>query len=353
MPRTIMIMAGGTGGHVFPGLAVADCLRDKGWKIVWLGNRAGMEAALVAGRGYEMAWVNFAGLRGKGLAAQAMLPLRLLRASWQSARAMFTYRPDVVLGLGGYQSFPGGMVAALLRRPVVIHEQNRIAGLANKVLARVADRVLSGFPGALPKAIAVGNPVRREIAALPSPESRYAGRSGALRLLVMGGSLGARALNETVPAALAQLPVDRRPIVLHQAGRQHVEELAGAYRRSGVSAQVLAFIDDVAAAYRDADLAICRAGALTVAELAAAGIASVLVPYPHAVDDHQTANARYLADSGAAILLPQEALSAERIAALLAGLTRERLCTMAVAARSLARPDATEHVAGVCMELAT
>jgi len=348
-----MIMAGGTGGHIFPALAVAGRMRDAGWRIVWLGARSGMEATLVPPRGYNMAWINFSGLRGKGPMAILTLPFRLLVAFWQSARAIFAHRPDVVLGMGGYMSFPGGMMAALLGRPLVIHEQNSIPGLANKVLASVADRVLCAFPGALRNAALTGNPVRPEIAAIPAPEGRYRARSGPLRLLVVGGSLGAKVLNDTVPRALALLPRERRPWVTHQSGTQHLEALRQAYTSTGVETTTLAFIDDMAAAYADADLIVCRAGAITVAEIAAAGVASVLVPFPHAVDDHQTANARFLADAGAAILLPQRELSAERLAQLLGELDRERLCEMAKHARSLGRPDATGAVARACMELAT
>lgn len=346
-----MIMAGGTGGHVFPGLAVAERLRASGWNIVWLGNPTGMEARLVPSRGYTMAWVDFAGLRGKGPVALALLPLRLLRAFWQSARAIFAHRPDVVLGLGGYQSFPGGMMAVLFAKPLAIHEQNSVAGLANRVLAGVADRVLAGFPKAFRKAEVVGNPVRPEIAALPEPQRRYGARSGPLRVLVVGGSLGAKALNDAMPLTLARLP-EPRPRVIHQSGAAHAEALAANYREAGVEAQSLPFIEDMAAAYGDADVVVCRAGALTVAELAAAGVASVLVPFPHAVDDHQTHNARFLADAGAAVLLPQRELTPERLATLLQDLTREHCLEMAVRARALAKVDATEQVARICMELA-
>jgi UDP-N-acetylglucosamine--N-acetylmuramyl-(pentapeptide) pyrophosphoryl-undecaprenol N-acetylglucosamine transferase len=346
-----MIMAGGTGGHVFPGLAVAEHLRAAGWKIVWLGNPGGMEARLVPARGYTMAWVDFAGLRGKGPVAFALLPLRLLRAFWQSARAIFAHRPDVVLGLGGYQSFPGGMMAVLLAKPLAIHEQNSIAGLANRVLAGVADRVLAGFPKAFKKAEVVGNPVRAEIAALPEPHRRYGARSGPLRVLVVGGSLGAQALNDVLPFTLARLP-EPRPRVIHQSGAAHAEALAANYRAASVQAHSVAFIEDMAAAYGEADLVVCRAGALTVAELAAAGVASVLVPFPHAVDDHQTHNARFLSDAGAAVLLPQRELGPERLAGLLQELTRERCLDMAAKARGLSKPDATGRVAQICMELA-
>lgn len=352
MPRTVMIATGGTGGHVFPGLAVADALRAAGWRVVWLGSESGMEAELVAKRGYEMAAVKFSGVRGKGLLAFLLLPLKLLLAFWQSARAIVARRPDVVLGMGGYMSFPGGMMAALLGRPLVIHEQNSVAGLANRVLAGVADRVLCAFPGALRRATHTGNPVRPEIAAIAAPEARYAGRSGPLRILIVGGSLGAKALNEVVPRALALLPAAARPIVTHQSGAQHADALGQAYAAAGVQASTPSFIDDMAGAYSEADLAVCRAGATTVAELAAAGLPSILVPFPHAVDDHQTKNARFLSDAGAAVLAPQSALTPERLAALIAGFDRKRLLEMAARARSLGRPGATAAVAQTCMELA-
>jgi len=352
MQRTIMIMAGGTGGHVFPALAVAEYLTGKGWRVVWLGAKTGMEATLVPKHGYEMAWVRFSGLRGKGLLRALALPLNLLVAFWQSARAILARRPDVVLGMGGYISFPGGMMASLLRRPLAIHEQNSVAGLANKVLARLADRVLQAFPQALPGAQLCGNPVRREIAALAPPRARAAMRAGRLKLLVLGGSLGAKALNEAMPLALALLPEEVRPEVTHQAGAPHLEALRQGYAAADVRAEALGFIDDMARRYGDADVVICRAGALTVAELACAGVASILVPFPYAVDDHQTANAKYLSACGAAILLPQAELSAERLADLLRGFTRERLLEMAEKARALGKPDATEAVARVCMELA-
>jgi len=352
MARTIMIMAGGTGGHVFPALAVAGYLKQQGWRVVWLGAKRGMEATLVPKHGYEVAWVRFSGLRGKGLMRAALLPFNLLVAFWQSARAIFAQRPDVVLGMGGYISFPGGMMASLLHRPLVIHEQNSVAGLANKVLARLADKILEGFPGSLPGAQFSGNPVRKDIAALGAPGARYAVRSGRLRLLVIGGSLGAQILNETVPQALALLPQGERPEVTHQAGEKNIAALRAGYAGAGVRAELVAFIDDMAARYADADVVLCRAGALTVAELACAGVASILVPLPHAVDDHQTGNAKFLSKRGAAILLPQAELSADTLADLLCGLTRERLLEMAEKARSLGKPDATEVVARACMELA-
>lgn len=347
-----MIMAGGTGGHVFPALAVAEYLSARGWRIVWLGAKTGMEATLVPEHGYEMSWVRFSGLRGKGLLRALALPVNLLLAFWQSARAILSRRPDVVLGMGGYISFPGGMMASLLWRPLAIHEQNSVAGLANKVLARVADRVLQAFPQTLPGAQLSGNPVRREIAALAEPRERYAARTGRLKLLVLGGSQGAKALNELVPQALARLPAEQRPELTHQSGAKHIEALRAAYAAAGVPAKTVAFIDDIAQCYGEADVVVCRAGALTVAELASAGVASILVPFPHAVDDHQTTNAKFLSARDAAILLPQSELSAQRLAELLSGLTRERLLEMAEKARALGKPDATEAVAQACMELA-
>jgi UDP-N-acetylglucosamine--N-acetylmuramyl-(pentapeptide) pyrophosphoryl-undecaprenol N-acetylglucosamine transferase len=311
-----------------------------------------MEAKLVPTRGYEMAWLRFAALRGKGLLRKLLLPANLLRAFWQALRELGRVRPNVVLGMGGYVTFPGGMMAVLTGRPLVVHEQNSVAGLANRVLAGVADRVLSGFPNVLGQGEWTGNPVRAEIAALPQPAQRYAGRSGRLDVLVVGGSLGAQALNDAVPRALTLITADKRPRVTHQSGAKQIDALRAAYAVAGVEAELLPFIDDMAARYAQADLVICRAGALTVAELAAAGVASVLVPFPHAVDDHQTGNARFLSEAGAAILLPQKELTPEKLAALLGELTRGQLAGMAEKARTLAKPEATRAVAEACMEVA-
>lgn len=352
MSRTLMIMAGGTGGHVMPGLAVAQLMRERAWNVVWLGNPNGMEAGLVPRHGIAMYWVQFGGLRGKGILTKLLLPLNLLRAFWQSSKAIRAAKPSVVLGLGGYISFPGGMMAWLLRRPLVLHEQNSVAGLANKVLAGVAGRVLVAFPNALANAEWCGNPVRNEIVALLPPQQRFAARQGPLKVLVVGGSLGAQALNQALPRALAMLAPEHRPIVTHQSGKAHSQSLADGYRESAVSAELVEFIDDMANAYRDADLVICRAGAMTVSELAAAGIASVLVPFPHAVDDHQTSNAKFLSEQGAAILLPQSELTPDRLAGILRELTRERLLEMAAQARLLAKPEATKRLADVCEEIA-
>ena len=352
MSRTILIMAGGTGGHIYPGLAVADALRAQGWKIVWLGAPGSMEAELVPKHGYPMAWVNFSGVRGKGVLRLLTLPFTLLRALGQSADAIFRHRPDVVLGMGGYITMPGGLMAAILRRPLVIHEQNSIAGMSNKVLAKLATRVLSGFPAVLKNTLWCGNPVRADIATLAEPQVRYSARSGKLNVLVVGGSLGAQALNEALPKALALLTGQERPNVLHQTGRKHFEAVQQYYAQAGVSADIRPFLDGMANQYANADVVICRAGALTIAELAAAGVASVLIPFPFAVDDHQTHNARFLSEQGAAVLLPQKELSAEKLSQLLRDLSREKLSAMAQAARKLAKPEATQAVAKVCMELA-
>jgi UDP-N-acetylglucosamine--N-acetylmuramyl-(pentapeptide) pyrophosphoryl-undecaprenol N-acetylglucosamine transferase len=348
--KTILIMAGGTGGHIFPGLAVADEMRAAGWDVVWMGARGGMEERLVPPHGHEMALIRARAARGKGLLQKLLLPANLLFSFWESARHLRRLRPDVVLGLGGYVAFPGGMMASLLDRPLALHEQNAVAGLANRVLAALADKVMVAFPKALKRAEWTGNPVRAAIAAIAPPEQRFQGREGPLRLLVVGGSLGAQALNEALPKALAVLSDDVR--VVHQAGEKHLQALEQNYRAAGVQGELVAFIDDMARRYAEADLVICRAGAVTVAELSAAGLASVLVPFPHAVDDHQTANARFLADQGAAVLLPQAELTPEKLAALLGSLDRPRLLEMARKARALGKPDAARVVAQRCMEMA-
>ena len=353
MSQTILIIAGGTGGHVFPGLAVADEMRSRGWNVVWMGARGGLEARLVPARGYPVEWIRAAALRGKGLVAKLVLPLNLLIGFWQSARAILRIRPAVVLSMGGYVAFPGGMMASLLARPLAVHEQNSIAGLANRVLAGVADKTMVAFPGALAHAEWTGNPVRTEIAGIAEPIARYGGRNGPLRLLIVGGSLGAQALNEVVPKALGLMVESERPLVTHQSGDKHLESLRLSYSNAKVEGTLVAFIEDMARAYAEADLVICRAGAMTIAELSAAGMPSVLVPFPHAVDDHQTANARFLAGQGAAILLPQPELSPEKLCALLRDLDRRKLVDMAEKARALGKPEATRIVADRCMALAT
>ena len=351
MSKTLLIMAGGTGGHIFPALAVAEKMRGRGWNVCWLGNPDGMEARLVPQHGFEMVGIKFSALRGKGLLRKLLLPFNLLRGFWQAQKAIRKVDPNVVLGMGGYITFPGGMMASLLGRPLVLHEQNSVAGLANRVLAGVADRILTGFPEVFRKGLWVGNPVRPEIAAVAPPAERLAQRTGALRLLVIGGSLGAQALNETVPLGMALLGADAQPQIVHQAGEKHIEALKASYAAVGVQAHCVAFIEDMAGAYEWADLVICRSGALTVAELAAAGVASILVPFPHAVDDHQTGNARFLVNVGGAFLLPQAELTPEAIA-LIRNYSRGQLLEMAEKARSLARPEAADELADVCAEVA-
>jgi UDP-N-acetylglucosamine--N-acetylmuramyl-(pentapeptide) pyrophosphoryl-undecaprenol N-acetylglucosamine transferase len=358
MSRTLMVMAGGTGGHIYPAICVADYLREQGWNIVWLGSRAGMEARIVPPRGYAMAWIRFSGLRNKGLLRALLLPVNLLIACAQSAAAMFAHRPDVVLGMGGYVAFPGGLMAALLQRPLVIHEQNSAAGLTNRVLARIARRVLMTFPNAFKnkhlqsKAQWVGNPTRGEICALAAPEVRYGSRDGALNVVVMGGSQGAAVMNDTLPRALALLPAAERPRVTHQSGAAHIDRVRAAYAAAGVTAETLPFFEDMASRYAAADLVICRAGASTVTEIANAGVAAIFVPLPWAVDDHQTTNAQFLVDCGAAILIPQTEFTPEKVAGLLRELKRDKLLGMARAARAVAKPDATKVVGDICVALA-
>jgi len=355
MTGTVMITTGGTGGHVFPGLAVGTRLIAKGWRVFWLGTREGMEAKLVPEHGVDFEPIRFAGVRGKGLRRLFLGPFALLAASAQSLTIIRRRSPDVVLGLGGFASFPGALMGVACRKPLVIHDANAVAGLANRILAYGADRILLGFPDALrgrhvEKAEWVGNPIRDDIAALPPPEERFAGRSGPLRLLVLGGSLGAAALNDCMPSALALLPARDRPLVTHQAGEQHIERLRAAYAAVGVAAECLPFLNDMARRYAAADLVVSRSGGLTVAELAAAGIGAVLVPLPGAIADEQTYNARFLVEAGGAVLVPQRELSPQTVAEFLRVASRERLLAMAQAARRVARADATERVANACID---
>ena len=359
MTATVMITAGGTGGHVFPGLAVAAKLVARGARVFWLGTRGGIEATLVPQRGIDFEAVAFRGVRGKGIATLVLGPFALFAACVAALRVIRRRRPDVVLGLGGFASFPGALMGVASGRPLVLHDANAVAGLANRVLAFGADRVLTGFPDALRgrharRANWVGNPLRDEIVAVPAPAERFAGRSGPLRVLVVGGSLGARALNEAVPAALATIPRASRPQVVHQAGARNLADLEVAYREAGVEAECVAFIDDMAARYAWADLVVCRGGALTVAELAAVGLGAVIVPLPGAIADEQSANAKFLLDAGAAIVTSQDELATadQPLAGILAALTRADALTMAQAARSVGRRDAADKVASVCLDLA-
>jgi UDP-N-acetylglucosamine--N-acetylmuramyl-(pentapeptide) pyrophosphoryl-undecaprenol N-acetylglucosamine transferase len=357
MDARVAVMAGGTGGHVFPALAVAELLRAQGMEVFWIGTRRGMEARLAPQRGFPIEWLSIEGLRGKGVRKMLAAPLELLIALRQAAGILLRRRPALALGMGGFASGPGGLMAKVLGVPLVIQEQNRVPGLTNQWLSRIATRVFEGFPDSFPAkrgAIACGNPVRPEIASLPVPGTRLAGRSGSGHLLVLGGSLGAKVLNETVAGAVASLPAEQRPLIRHQAGELTLDKARAAYRDAGVAAEVIPFIADMAEAYAWADLVVCRAGALTISELAAAGVGSILVPYPHAVDDHQTGNAHYLADVGAALLMPQPSLSPASLGTALAELigNRSRLLVMAEAARELARPDAAERIAQACREVA-
>jgi len=356
MTRSVLIMAGGTGGHIFPGLAVSHALRDKGWRVHWLGGRGrderpSMESQLVPKDGFALETIDFGGVRGKGLATAVLLPLRLLKAFWQSVVVIRRVRPQVVMGLGGYITFPAGMMSVLLGRPLVLHEQNSVAGLTNKVLSRVADRVFCAFPDVIEGAQWVGNPLRAAFLRQPDPAQRFEGRSGPLRLLVVGGSLGAKALNDTVPQALALLPPEQRPLVVHQSGAQQIDALRANYAAAGVSAELTPFIDDTAQAFADADLVICRSGASTVTELAAVGSAALFVPFPFAVDDHQTTNARFLVDANAAWLVPQAELTPQKLADMLRNMKRSDLLEKALAAKNMQKLDATDRLVAACEEL--
>jgi UDP-N-acetylglucosamine--N-acetylmuramyl-(pentapeptide) pyrophosphoryl-undecaprenol N-acetylglucosamine transferase len=353
--KRLLIMAAGTGGHIFPGLAIADTMRTRGWQVSWLGTTHGMERELVPKHGVEMDSIVFAGLRGKGL-------MHTVKGVWQMIASFGACygiigkrRPDVVLGMGGYVTVPGGAMARLRGVPLALVNADAALLLSNKTLAPLADKVLFGFPADFGKAAAkaevTGNPVRKEILALPLPATRYAGHDGPLRILVVGGSLGAKVLNECVPAALAKLPVDQRPLVTHQSGKQHIEALRAAYAQAGVEAEVVDFIDDMPRRYTDADLVICRAGAITVSELTAAGVASVLVPLVASTTSHQRDNAKWMAQNKAAVHLPQTELTPDSLAALLQKMDRPACLEMALAAYEQGRRNANEAIAQVLERL--
>jgi UDP-N-acetylglucosamine--N-acetylmuramyl-(pentapeptide) pyrophosphoryl-undecaprenol N-acetylglucosamine transferase len=355
--RCALIMAGGTGGHIFPGLAVAQALQERGWRVHWLGGRGtaaspSMESQLVPPRGFPFEAIDFSGVRGKGPVTLALLPLRLLKAFWQSLQTVRRVKPDVVVGLGGYVTFPGGMMGVLLGKPLVLHEQNSVAGMANKVLAGVADRIFAAFPDVLKKARWVGNPLRAGFLQQADPQQRFAGRSGPLKLLVVGGSLGAQALNDVVPKALALMPSGLRPKVLHQSGARQIDALRANYTAAGVLAELTPFIEDTAQAFAEADVIVCRAGASTVTEIAAVGAAAIFVPFPAAVDDHQTTNAKFLVDAGAGWLLPQAELNPQGLAQMLQKLDRTALLACAQRAKALQKTGATDEVVAACEELA-
>lgn len=352
MTHCALVMAGGTGGHIFPGLAIAEALREQGWRVHWLGAPGSMESRLVPPRGFAFETIEFGGVRGKGIKTLALLPVRLVKAFWQSMQVVRRVRPDVVIGLGGYITFPAGLVSAMLGKPLVLHEQNSIAGMANKVLAGVARRTFSAFPSVLKQARWIGNPLRAGFLQQPTPAQRFAGRTGPLKVLVVGGSLGAKALNDIVPKALALIPAAQRPVVIHQSGAKQIDELRANYAAAGVQAQLTPFIDDTAQAFADADLVICRAGASTVTELAAIGVAAVYVPFPQAVDDHQTTNARFIVDAGGGWLVQQRDLTAGDLAQRMQGLDRAELLRKAEAAHAVARTSATADMVQACEELA-
>jgi UDP-N-acetylglucosamine--N-acetylmuramyl-(pentapeptide) pyrophosphoryl-undecaprenol N-acetylglucosamine transferase len=350
--RPVLIMAGGTGGHVFPALAVADELRARGVPVVWLGTKAGIESRLVPQAGYPIEWMSITGLRGKNTLTLLLAPVRIVMACWQALRVLLRRRPCAVLGMGGFASGPGGLMAWFIRKPLLVHEQNAIAGMTNKILSRFASVVLQAFPGVFKNAKTTGNPVRQSICELIAPSERFALRdvNDKLRLLVIGGSLGAVKLNEIIPQSLATMAVADRPEVIHQTGVKNIDAARDLYRSADVDAKVEAFIDDMPAAYEWADLVICRSGAMTVFELAAAGVASVLVPYPYAVDDHQTGNARYLESAGAAIVRQQDELTTDWLVAVINDFSanRNKLLEMAVAARKLAIPGSAKTIADEC-----
>ena len=349
--KTFMVMAGGTGGHIFPALAVARALQARGHHVVWLGSEDAMETRIVPQHNIPLETLAIKGVRGNGLMRKLLLPFTLYKTVRDAKQIIQKHRVACVIGFGGFVTFPGGIAAKTLGIPLVIHEQNAVAGLSNKKLSKWATRVLYAFPKAfdVPNGL-VGNPVRAEIAQLPAPEQRFAERTGQLKVLVVGGSLGAQVLNEMVPAALALLPTDQRPNVRHQSGRDKLLALQESYQQYGVDAECSEFIDDMVSAYRDADVVICRAGALTIAELTAAGVGALLVPYLYAVDDHQTANARFMVQADAGLLLPQSQLTAAKLAEILAGLNRERCLTWANHARTLAMPDSADRVAEIAIQ---
>ena len=354
--RCALIMAGGTGGHIFPGLAVAEALRDKGWRVHWLGGKGSaaspsMESQLVPPRGFAFETIDFSGVRGKGVVTLAFLPLRLLKAFWQSIQVIRRVKPHVVIGLGGYIAFPAGMMAVLLGKPLVLHEQNSVAGMVNKILAQVADRIFTAFPNVLKNAEWVGNPLRTAFMQQAQPEARFAGRTGPLRLLVVGGSLGAKALNTVVPQAIALIPIDQRPIVTHQSGAKQIDELRANYSAAGVDATLTPFIDDTATAFADADLVICRAGASTVTEIAAVGVAALFVPFPFAVDDHQTSNAQFLVQQGAGWQIAQSELTPQRLADVLQKTERPALVNIGLQAKNMQKTEATARIVAACEEL--
>ena len=353
MTRPVLIMAGGTGGHVFPALAVADQLKQQGVPVVWLGTRKGIEARLVVEAGYDIRWLSVSGLRGKNKLSLLLAPLKLMRACLQAIKVILDVKPAAVLGMGGFASGPGGLMAYLMGKPLLVHEQNAIPGLTNTLLAKMAGTVMESFPGSfkMKKSVQlIGNPVRTNIMQIKAPAERLADRSETINILVVGGSLGAAALNNAVPEMKSLLEDKEAINIWHQTGERNIDETRAIYSKFAVEARVDAFINDMAEAYEWADVVICRSGAMTVSELAMAGVASILVPYPYAVDDHQTANANYLVENDAAILLQQKELTAVHLKEIVMSLTREKILNMSEAAKQCARPDAAEKAAKLCLQ---
>lgn len=350
-PKTAMILSGGTGGHIFPGLAVAEELRRLGWRVVWLGTFNGMESQIVPKSGFIFEGIRFSGLRGKGLLAWVLLPFRLFRAFWQSALIIRQVNPNVILGFGGYVTFPAGVMGRLLARPLVLHEQNSVAGLSNRVLSVLATRIFTAFPNVISKAQWIGNPLRYEFTQQAEPEERFMNRQGPLKILVIGGSLGAKYLNELVPQAIDLLPAHARPCVIHQSGVSQIDELIANYRKANIDAELVPFIANTAAAFADADLVICRSGASTVTELAAVGAAAIFVPLPSAVDDHQTHNAMYLVERGGGWIQPQQDLTPQKLANLILNTDRSILLKTAIEAKKMYKRGTLKMFTDACEDL--
>jgi UDP-N-acetylglucosamine--N-acetylmuramyl-(pentapeptide) pyrophosphoryl-undecaprenol N-acetylglucosamine transferase len=349
--KNALIAAAGTGGHIFPGLAIAEGLIKSGWNVVWLGTTTGMENRIIPQRNIQFESIEFSGVRGKGLVSWLTMPLKLLKATLDSYKIIARTQPDVVVGFGGYVSLPVGLAAKLSAKKLVIHEQNSVIGLSNKILSYLTKHIFTAFPNVIENAVVAGNPLRAEFVNVTAPELRFQNRSGPLRILVIGGSLGAKFLNETIPAAIKLMPEKHRPIVTHQSGANQFNELQSLYKTLGVNATVVQFIDDTASAFADADLIICRAGASTVTEITAVGAAAIFVPLPSAVDDHQSKNAKYLVDQNAGWLQPQSELTPEKLAAEILNMNRNKLLEVAMASKKLSIPNTVDTIVKVCEEL--
>lgn len=351
LSKTAMILAGGTGGHIFPGLAVAEELRHLGWRVVWLGTFNGMESQIVPKSDFLFEGIQFSGLRGKGLLAWIRLPFRLFRAFWQSALIIRRIKPNVILGFGGYVTFPAGVMGRLLGKPLVLHEQNSVAGLSNRVLAVLATHMFTAFPNVISRAKWIGNPLRSEFTHQAEPKVRFMNRQGPLKILVIGGSLGAKYLNQLVPQAIKLLPIHARPCITHQSGVSQINEVSTNYRQANIDAELIPFIANTAAAFADADLIICRSGASTVTELAAVGAAAIFVPLPTAVDDHQTKNAMYLVEKGGGWIQPQQELTPRKLADFILKTDRAILLKTAIEANKMYIHGTLKMLTDACEDL--